>query len=54
MMRMVVTWLEKGLMWRILVFQMLIFNLHIPISKMNEDMNFIFISMQNSSSIFKY
>ena len=25
------------------------FNLHIPISKMNEDMNFLFISMQKSS-----
>ena len=37
-----------------LVFQMLIFNLHIPISKMNEDMNFIFISMQKSSWIFKH
>ena len=29
------------------------FNLHIPISKMNEDMNFLFISMQKSSWIFK-
>ena len=37
-----------------LVFQMLIFNLHIPISKINEDMNFIFISMQKSSWIFKH
>ena len=37
-----------------LVFQMLICNLHIPISKMNEDMNFIFISMQKSSWIFKH
>ena len=34
---------------RTLVFHMLIFNLHILISKMNEDMNFIFISMQKSS-----
>ncbi|KAL6331914.1 hypothetical protein AAG906_020263 [Vitis piasezkii] len=30
-------------------FQMLIFNLHIPIFKMNEDINFIFVSMQKSS-----
>ncbi|KAL6342399.1 hypothetical protein AAG906_009072 [Vitis piasezkii] len=41
--------INEGLMWRTLVLQILIFNLHIPISKMNEDMNFIFISMQKSS-----